>query len=156
MLELVVGAAALVLLLAGMALIAGPVLPRAWRTLSAAVRRRGGGSLARVALPINQPASTGEPALHPTTLQALTAAARASSLLNAGGGGRVAAELRAGARRVRTDEAQGLLALAALLPALREVSLDDPLANARYQRLVRELREAVKDRSEQLELLHFR
>ena len=59
------------------------------------------------------------------------------------------------ARRVRTDEAQGLLALAGVLRGLREISLGDGEAEDRYRRLVEELKQAVKDRSEQLELLHF-
>ncbi|HEY8643611.1 MAG TPA: hypothetical protein VIO84_12685, partial [Candidatus Dormibacteraeota bacterium] len=97
----------------------------------------------------------GAPDLHPTTMKALTAAARAYSLLRANGEDRVAGELRTAARRVRADEAQGLLALAAVLRGLREVSLEDGDAEERYRRLVDELKGAVKDRSEQLELLHF-
>ncbi len=88
-------------------------------------------------------------------MKALTAAARAYSLLRANGEDRVAGELRTAARRVRADEAQGLLALAAVLRGLREVSLEDGDAEERYRRLVDELKGAVKDRSEQLELLHF-
>lgn len=156
MLEVVVGTAAALLVLAGAAVIAGPVLPRAWRALWARMRPVSTPRRPRAALPINQPATTGEPALHPTTLRALTAAARTYSLLRANGENRLALELRAAARRVRTDEAKGLLALASVLKGLRETALEDDAAEARYRKLVIELRDAVKDRSEQLELLHFR
>lgn len=154
MLELVVGTLFVLLVLAGLAIIAGPVVPRtvlgSWRLFRHAKPR-----MVRGALPINQPATTGEPPLHPTTLKALTAAARTYSLLRASGHDRVALELRTAARRVRTDEAKGLLALLSVLRTLREIGLDDETADARYRKLVGELQQAVRDRSEQLELLHF-
>lgn len=156
MLDVVVGGLAALLVVAGVAIIAGPVLPRLWRTAWARVKPAAGARIPRRALPINQPTTNGEPSLHPTTLRALTAAARAYSLLRANGEDAVALELRSAARRVRSDEAQGLLALVAVLKTLRETSLDDAAANGRFRKLVGELRDAVKDRSEQLELLHFR
>ena len=156
MLDLVVGGLAALLVVAGIAIIAGPVLPRLWRTAWSRLRPAGRLRIPRAALPINQPTTSGEPSLHPTTMRALTAAARAYSLLRANGEDRVALELRGAARRVRSDEAQGLLALVAVLKTLRETVLDDSGANARLRKLVGELRDAVKDRSEQLELLHFR
>lgn len=156
MLGLVVGAVALLLVVAGIAIIAGPMLPRLWSAARAALAGSAAPPRTPAALPPNQPALTGDSALHPTTLRALTTAARAYSLLRAGGHDGVALELRSAARRVRADEAKGLLALATVLPALRETTLPNPLAEARYRQLVKELRDAVKDRSEQLELLHFR
>ena len=156
MLDVVVGALAVVLVVAGVAIIAGPVLPRLWRSAWARLRPAGEARIARAALPINQPTTNGEPSLHPTTLRALTAAARTYSLLRANGEDAIAVELRSAARRVRGDEAQGLLALVAVLKTLRGTSLDDAGADARFRKLVGELRDAVKDRSEQLELLHFR
>jgi hypothetical protein len=154
MLELVVVAAAVLLVLVGAAIIAGPALPKAWRNALALVRRRRQRGRPSVAVSTT-PARSGAPDLHPTTMKALTAAARTYSLLRANGEDRVAGELRNAARRVRADEAQGLLALAAVLRGLREVSLEDTDAEERYRRLVDELKGAVKDRSEQLELLHF-
>lgn len=154
MLEFAVGAVFVLLVLAGVAIIAGPLVPRAWRGAWRLVHRAQP-RLVRGALPINQPTTTGEPALHPTTLRALTAAARTYSLLRANGQDRVALELRAAARRVRSDEAKGLLALLSVLRSLREIALDDESAEARYRKLVNELTQAVRDRSEQLELLHF-
>ncbi len=156
MLDLVVGALAGVLVLAGIIVIAGPGLPRFWRRAWAAAK------LSRISLP--QPPRPPGPAappdtttgvLHPTTTRALTAAARAYSLLRANGEDRVAFELRAAARLVRSSEAKGLLALASVLKSMRDVEFSDEDASARYRKLLRELSEAVKDRSEQLELLHF-
>jgi hypothetical protein len=154
MLEVVVGAVALLMVVAGAAVIAGPIVPRTWRALWGHLRHAKPPAI-RGELPINQPTTTGEPALHPTTLKALTAAARTYSLLRANGQDRLALELRAAARRVRSDEPKGLLALLSVLRSLREVALDDDSAEARYRKLVAELHGAVKDRSEQLELLHF-
>lgn len=154
MLGVVVGAVFVLLVLAGAAIIAGPLVPRAWRGAWGLVHQARP-RMVRGSLPINQPMVTGEPALHPTTLKALTAAARTYSLLRANGQDRVALELRAAARRVRTDEAKGLLALLSVLRSLREIALEDESAEARYRKLVNELLQAVRDRSEQLELLHF-
>ena len=153
MLELVVGAVAVLLALTGAAIIAWPVLPRAWRRLKASARRRRPAVVPSTGAV--QSAPPAHPDLHPTTVKALTAAARTYSLLRANGEDRVAGELRMAARRVRADEAQGLLALAGVLRGLREISLGDGEAEDRYRRLVEELKQAVKDRSEQLELLHF-
>ena len=153
MLELVVGAVAVLLALTGAAIIAWPTLPRAWRMLRLLARRRR--PAASPPTQVSAPSQPAHPDLHPTTVKALTAAARTYSLLRANGEDRVAGELRMAARRVRSDEAQGLLALAGVLRGLREISLDDGEAEGRYRRLVEELKQAVKDRSEQLELLHF-
>ena len=148
------GATAVLLALVGAAIIAGPSLPRAWRSALKLARRGRPGP--RPSAAAGSTAARGAtPDLHPTTMKALTAAARTYSLLRANGEDQVAGELRTAARRVRADEAQGLLALAAVLRALREVSLEEPEAEERYRRLVDELKGAVKDRSEQLELLHF-
>ena len=112
MLELVVGATAVLLALVGLAIIAGPALPRAWRGALALARSRRPRAGLPAAVSTTAPRG-GAPDLHPTTMKALTAAARAYSLLRANGEDRVAGELRTAARRVRADEAQGLLALSA-------------------------------------------
>ncbi len=152
MLEVVVGAVAAALVLAGLAVIAGPALPRLWRGAWLLARRRRPG--------VPSAAPTGGTALasglHPTTARALTAAARSYGLLRANGEDRLASELRAAARLVRTNEPRGLLALASVLRPMRDVTIVEADARVRYQKLVGELRDAVKDRSEQLELLHFR
>ncbi len=156
MLDVVVGVLAGVLVIAGIAVIAGPALPRFWRRVWSAARRSGT-SLPQPVRPPG-PAVPSEPmagGLHPTTMRALTAAARAYSLLRAHGEDRIAFELRAAARLVRGSESKGLLALASVLKSMRDVEFADKDAAERYTKLVRELSEAVKDRSEQLELLHF-
>ena len=151
MLEVVVGVLAAVLVVAGIAIIAGPAIPRFWRSAWAlAARWR-----AAAAPGFRVPPPATEPGLHPTTMRALGAAARAYGLLRAQGEDRLAFQLRSAARLVRTDEGRGLLALAGVLRSMRDVALRDEEADLRYRRLLRELREAVRDRSEQLELLHF-
>lgn len=155
MLDVVVGVLAGALVVAGLIVIAGPALPRLWRGAKSGVKT-GATSLP---LPPRPPGPVDPPdagtALHPTTMRALTAAARAYSLLRANGEDRVAFELRAAARLARSSEAKGLLALNTALKSMRDVEFSDQDAATRYRKLVRELSEAVKDRSEQLELLHF-
>lgn len=153
MLEVVVGALAVALVLAGVAVIAGPALPRFGRAAWALVARRRSTRLIAPTLRARPP--DGDSSLHPTTSRALGAAARTYGLLRAQGEDRLAFELRSAARLVRSNEAKGLLALAAVLRSLREVGFRDDDAEARYRKLLTELRDAVKDRSEQLELLHF-
>ena len=152
LLEVAVGIVAALLVVAGVVVIAGPALPRALRSLAA--WRSAHPEPAR-----RPPLATGRESAaattNPTTLRALAAASRLYSLLRASGEEALAAELRTAARRVRTDEGEGLVALAGVLRPLREVTLEGDAA-PRYARLVTELREAVKDRSEQLELLRFR
>ncbi|HEX6548826.1 MAG TPA: hypothetical protein VF134_08810 [Candidatus Dormibacteraeota bacterium] len=151
MLEVVVGSLAAVLVLAGIGVIAGPFLPRFARSLLAGLRR----PVRPAALAPRPQRATEATGLHPTTMRALTAAARIYSLLRANGEDRLAGELRSAARRVRSDESKGLLALTTVLRALREVSIEDEEADQRLRRQLGELRDAVRDRSEQLELLQF-
>lgn len=150
MLEMVVAALAAALVIAGIAVIAGPALPRLLRSGWALARRS-----SAPGLPASRPPSDLTPALHPTSARALTAAARAYSLLRANGEDRLAVQLRTASRLVRADETRGLLALATVLRGMQGMTLADRTAESRYRQLVQELRDAVKDRSEQLELLHF-
>jgi len=152
MLEVVVGALAALLVLTGVAIIAAPVVPRGWRVAREALDRSRRGAVALTEAAAGLPPDSN---VHPTTARALTAAARTYSLLRASGQDRVALELRAAARLVRADEARGLLALGTVLRELREASLPDQEADARLRGLVIELRDAVRDRCEQLELLPF-
>ncbi len=55
-----------------------------------------------------------------------------------------------------SDEPAGLYALQTVLRRLRSLSLDDRGAQERLKALSNELRDAVQDRFEQLELLPFR
>ncbi|HEY3195348.1 MAG TPA: hypothetical protein VGK42_08945, partial [Candidatus Dormibacteraeota bacterium] len=64
-------------------------------------------------------------------------------------------ELRSAAARMTTDEPAGLYAMQTVLRRLRPLSLDDRSAQERLKILSTELRTAVQDRFEQLELLPF-
>jgi hypothetical protein len=125
-LEVVVGLAAGLLILVGIAIIAGPALVRSMGL----ARRR----LRPIA--VRQP---GSPELHPTTLRALAATARLMPILKEHGFDRHAAALRMASRRLQVEEVNGIRAMR-----------DDQRI---LQGLVAQLQKAVDDRAEQLELL---
>ena len=94
--------------------------------------------------------------LNPKTQRVLVAASRLGSWLRAHSHEEVARELRSAAGRMTSDEPSGLYAMQTVLRRLRTLSLDDRGAQERLRTLSNELREAVQDRFEQLELLPFR
>jgi hypothetical protein len=96
------------------------------------------------------------PGLNPKTQRVLLAAARLSNWLRAHGNEEVARELRSAAARMTGNEPAGLYALQTVLRKLRALSIDDSGAQERLRSLAGELRTAVQDRFEQLELLPFR
>jgi hypothetical protein len=67
----------------------------------------------------------------------------------------VARELRAAAARLATDEPSGLYAMQTALRHIRGLELSDRNAAERLRLLAADLRKAVQDRFEQLELLPF-
>jgi hypothetical protein len=146
-LEVLVGVLAGLLVLAGVAVIAGPLLPRALRGARGLVRRTRGNAAARRALVSAD--------VHPTTQKALVATARLISLLKTHGQERAAAALRAAGRNLRQDEVTGLQAMNNVVRILRELDLDEESAQAHYRDLMTQLRRAINDRAEQLELLPF-
>ncbi len=146
---MVVGLVAGLLFLIGLAVMAGPALPR-WFGL--ARRRR------LAALPVQPsgqsrqvPAPTTE--LHPTTVKALAATARLLAMLKEHGLERHAAALRLAGRRLQTEEVNGIHAMRQVLRHLRGVKLDDESDQRIFQGLVSQLQRALDDRAEQLELL---
>jgi len=94
-------------------------------------------------------------ALNPKTQRVLISATRLSQWLRAHGQDEVARDLRAAAARLATDEPTGLYAMQTTLRRLRSVELDDRSSNERLRLLSTDLRKAVQDRFEQLELLPF-
>ncbi len=96
------------------------------------------------------------PALNPKTQRVLVAAARLSNWLRAHGHEDVAREIRHAAARMTGNEAAGLYALQTTLRRIRVVNVSDTSSQERLRALVGELRTAVQDRFEQLELLPFR
>ena len=150
MLDGVVAAVAILLVLAGVVVILGP----------RNVMRR----LARVRRP-NRIASLFEtrrspdvmtPTLNPKIQRVLIAAARLATWLRSHGQDEAARDIRTAAARMTGNEAAGLYALQTTLRRIRIVNVTDTAAQERLKALVAELRSAVQDRFEQLELLPFR
>src|SRR5438552_1033203 len=96
------------------------------------------------------------PALNPKTQRVVIAAARLSNWMRAHGHEDVAREIRNGAARMTGNEPAGLYALQTTLRRIRVVNITDSASQERLKALVAELRTAVQDRFEQLELLPFR
>jgi hypothetical protein len=95
------------------------------------------------------------PALHPKTQRVLQSATRLAQWLRAHGQEDIARDLRAAAGRLSSDEASGLYAMQTALRRVRAIELDDRSAHERLRILSTDLRKAVQDRFEQLELLPF-
>ena len=150
MLDAIVALVALLLVAAGVLIIIGP---------SNVIRRAG--SLRRVRrMPAifgsRRPREVMPPALNPRTQRVLVAAARLSNWLRAHGQDDPAREVRNAAARMTGNEPAGLYALQTTLRRIRVVNISDAASQDRLKALVAELRTAVQDRFEQLELLPFR
>ncbi|HKW58642.1 MAG TPA: hypothetical protein VJR46_02680 [Candidatus Dormibacteraeota bacterium] len=95
-------------------------------------------------------------AVNPRTQRVLVAAARLAAWLRAHGHEDAAREIRNALARMTGNEPAGLYALQTTLRRIRVVNVTDSASHERLQALVEELRTAVQDRFEQLELLPFR
>jgi hypothetical protein len=143
-LEIGVGLLAGLLLLIGILIMAGPLVTRGLRL---ALRRRrpfrlGGARAAR---------TQGE--LHPTTRKALAAAGRIATILKEQGMDRYVAALRHASRRLEVNEADGIYAMQEVLRHFRGIRLNDRDDQEILEGLVGQLRKALNDRAEQLEIL---
>lgn len=96
------------------------------------------------------------PALNPKTQRVLVAAARLATWLRSNGQDEMAREIRIAAARMTGNEPAGLYALQNALRRMRIVNLSGSGSQERLKVLATELRTAVQDRFEQLELLPFR
>src|SRR5690348_4494219 len=103
-----------------------------------------------------RPREVASPALNPKTQRVLVAAARLANWLRVHGHEEAARDLRNGAARMAGNEAAGLYALQTTLRRIRITNVTDSASQERVKALVAELRTAVQDRFEQLELLPFR
>ncbi len=150
MLDGVVAAVALLLVLTGVLVIVGPrnVLKRLAR-----VRRPN--RIASLFQSRRSPEAV-SPALNPRTQRVLIAAARLATWLRSHNQDDAAREVRNAAARMTGNEAAGLYALQTTLRQIRVVNVTDTAAQERLKALVAELRHALQDRFEQLELLPFR
>jgi hypothetical protein len=151
MLEAVIALVVALLVVAGILVMLGP-------TTGVLIKRAR--SLRRAQVPsvfqAAQPRETVPPGLNPKTQRVLVAASRLGNWLRAHGHEDLARELRSAAGRVTGNEAAGLYAMQTALRKLRSLNLDDHSAQERLKSLTGELRTAVQDRFEQLELLPFK
>jgi hypothetical protein len=151
MLEVVVGVVVGLLLVAGILVMLGP-------TTGVLIRRARDLRRARVpsVFQAAQPREVVSPGLNPKTQRVLLAAARLGNWLRAHGHDDLSRELRSAAGKITGNEAAGLYAMQTLLRRMRSLRLDDKSSQERLKSLTSELRTAVQDRFEQLELLPFR
>jgi hypothetical protein len=147
MLDAIVALVVVLLVLAGVLVILGP--RNVWRRVS---------SLRRPGMPIliepRKPRDMG--ALNPKTQRVVVAAGRLANWMRSHGHDDVARDIRAAAARLNGNEAAGLYALQTTLRRIRVVNITDSAAQERLRALVADLRTAVDDRFEQLELLPFK
>jgi hypothetical protein len=94
--------------------------------------------------------------LNPKTQRVLVGAARLANWLRTHGHDDLARELRAAAARMTANEPAGLYAMQTVIRKVRAVGTGDGASQERLNALANELRTAVQDRFEQLELLPFK
>ena len=152
MLEAVAGVVAGLLVLAGILVMMGPNARSIMRRLRSAGRSASSISVFQAA----RPREAVVPGPNPKTQRVLTGAARLAAWLRAHNHDDLARELRSASARMNSDEPAGLYAMQTLLRRLRSLGLDDRSDQERLKVLSTELRTAVQDRFEQLELLPFR
>jgi hypothetical protein len=103
-----------------------------------------------------QPREAVPSGLNPKTQRVLVAAARLGNWLRSHGQDDLARELRSAGGKITGNEPAGLYAMQVVLRRLRTINLDDRPSQERLKALTNELRIAVQDRFEQLELLPFK
>jgi hypothetical protein len=147
MLDAIVALAVVLFVMAGVLVILGP--RSVWRRVSS-LRGRG----MPVLIEARRPREAG--ALNPKTQRVVVAAGRLANWMRSHGHDDVARDIRASAARLNGNEAAGLYALQTTLRRIRVVNITDSAAQERLRALVADLRTAVDDRFEQLELLPFK
>ena len=96
------------------------------------------------------------PGLNPKTQRVVVAAARLATWMRTHGQEDASREIRGAAARLTGNEPAGLYALQTALRRVRVVNVTERTSQERLKALVAELRTAVQDRFEQLELLPYR
>jgi hypothetical protein len=152
LLELLVGFVVTLLVVAGILVMLGPSTTRVIKRIRDIRRPASVPAVFQAA----KPREVVPPGLNPKTQRVLVAAARLTNWLRAHGHEDISRELRSAAGRITGNEAAGLYAMQTVLRKLRAISLDDRTSQDRLKALTNELRTAVQDRFEQLELLPFR
>jgi hypothetical protein len=149
MLEVLVGLVVGLLLVAGVLVMLGP-------NLAVAIRRLR--SMRPTKVPSvfqNRQPEVAAPGLNPKTQRVVVAAARLSNWLRAHGHDDLSRELRGSAARMTSNEPVALYALQSVLRKVRGLEVEES-SEERLKALSAELRTAVQDRFEQLELLPFK
>ncbi len=146
MLEVLVGFVVSLLVVAGILVMIGP-------NLAGVIRRIRSMRPTKVPAAFQSRQREPAPGLNPKMQRVLVASARLANWLRTNGHDDVSRELRGAAARMTSNEPAGLYALQTVLRKVR--ALDDG-SQERLQALSSELRTAVQDRFEQLELLPFK
>src|SRR2546427_2968503 len=150
MLDAIVGLVVLLLLAAGILVMLGP--RSVLRRIRSVKRPQGLPALFEP----RRPREIAPAVLNPKTQRVLVAAARLSNWLRAHGHEEAARDIRNAAGRMTANEPAGLYALQTTLRRIRLVNVTESASQDRVKALVAELRTAVQDRFEQLELLPFK
>jgi hypothetical protein len=150
MLEVMVGFVVGLLVLAGILVMLGPHLKGTLKRIRSLRRPASVPSVFQ-----NRPHENVPSGLNPKTQRVLVAAARLSNWLRAHGHEDLSRELRGAAVRLTSSEPAGLYAMQTALRKLRALTIEDS-SQERLTALSNELRTAVQDRFEQLELLPFK
>ncbi|MDQ6880175.1 MAG: hypothetical protein M3082_21225 [Candidatus Dormibacteraeota bacterium] len=148
MLEVVVGLVVGLLLVAGILVMLGPTTGLLMKR-ARNIRRAPVPSVFQAA----QPREAATPGLNPKTQRVLVAAMKLGNWLRAHGHDDLSRELRSAGGQIPGNEAAGLYAMQTAIRRVRSLNLDDRSSQERLNTLTSELRTAVQDRFEQLELL---
>lgn len=138
------------LVLAGALVILGPNLRGVIKRVRAVQRPAGVPSVFQ-----SRTRETVPPGLNQKTQRVLVGSARLSNWLRAHGHEDLSRELRGAAAKMTTNEPAGLYAMQTALRKVRAITVEDS-DQQRLTALANELRTAVQDRFEQLELLPFK
>jgi hypothetical protein len=150
MLDALVGVLVILLVVAGILVIVGPgTVARGLRSIK---RPQG----LQVLMEPRRSREVAQPTPNPKTQRVMVAAARLANWLRAHGHEEASRDVRNAAARMTANEAAGLYALQTTLRRIRVVNVTDSASQERVKALIAELRTAVQDRFEQLELLPFR
>jgi len=150
LLELLVGFVVSLLVVAGILVMVGPNLKGTIRRIRSLQRPTTVPSVFQ-----RGPHEAVAPGLTPKTQRVLAAAARLSNWLRTHGHEDLSRELRGAAARLTSNEPAGLYAMQTALRKVKAVTIEDN-SRERLNALSNELRIAVQDRFEQLELLPFK
>jgi len=150
MLEVLVGFVVSLLVLAGILVLLGPNLKGTVRRIRSLRRPATVPSVFQ-----NRSREMVPPGLNPKTQRVLVASARLANWLRTHGHDELSQELRTAAAKMTGNEPAGLYAMQTALRRVRALSIDGA-SQERLNALSNELRIAVQDRFEQLELLPFK